>query len=267
MNRLIIDAIDDKRIAHYRALKHPNRLLRKSLFIVEGEKLAQRLVESQFEVESILLSDRYDPTGRLGIPENVPVYVVDHELVEEVIGFPFHRGVLACGRRKPFPAIREVLDGLGDSFTVVVCPVVHDPENIGQILRMSAAFGVDLVLVGPSCPDLFSRRVLRVSMGSILSQTVVQSTDLHADLQTLISRGDPEVFATVLDPDAEPLYSVQRSQRSALLFGCEGEGLSGEWLGYCNRRLTIPMKPGVDSLNVASAASILLYHFLGIGET
>jgi tRNA G18 (ribose-2'-O)-methylase SpoU len=261
VQRLIIDSLGDQRIAHYRSLKHPNRLIRKSLFIVEGEKLAGRLLKSDYEVESILLSDRYDPQGRIGIPEHIPVYIVDHELIEEMIGFPFHRGVLACGWRKPLPSLREIVATLGTSWTAVVCPVVHDPENIGQILRLSAAFGVDFVLVGPSCPDLFSRRVLRVSMGSVLSQRVIQSRDLHADLCWLREQVDFEGVATVLDDAAESLEESRRAKRTALFFGTEGEGLEDEWLGYCSRRVTIPMQAGTDSLNVASAAAIFLYHY------
>ena len=81
-----------------------------------------------------------------------------------------------------------------------------------------------------------------------------------ADLKSLQSRG-VELIATVLDESAEPLGDVTPPARTAMLFGNEAQGLSPGHIALCDRRVTIPMKLGTDSLNVAVAAGVFLYHF------
>jgi tRNA G18 (ribose-2'-O)-methylase SpoU len=100
--------------------------------------------------------------------------------------------------------------------------------------------------------------VLRVSMGAALYLPIVESHNLTTELQALAAGGF-ELVATVLDPAAEPLAGFQRRKRTAILFGSEGHGLSDEWLTLCQRRVTIPMQAGIDSLNVAVAAAVVLW--------
>ncbi|HWL73078.1 MAG TPA: RNA methyltransferase, partial [Burkholderiaceae bacterium] len=109
--------------------------------------------------------------------------------------------------------------------------------------------------------DPFSRRVLRVSMGAALRVPILQATDALAELKCLQNHWGVEAIATVLDSDAEQLQSAQAGDRLALVFGAEASGLPQEWIEACDRRVAIPMAPGTDSLNVATATGIFLYHF------
>jgi tRNA G18 (ribose-2'-O)-methylase SpoU len=135
---------------------------------------------------------------------------------------------------------------------------VQDPTNLGSIIRSTAAFGCSAIVLGPKCADPFSRRVLRVSMGAALHLPIVESRELGADLRELGAAGF-ELVAAVVDPTAEPLSAFQRGERTAILFGSEGHGLAEDWLALCHRRVTIPMQVGIDSLNVAVAAAVVLY--------
>lgn len=96
-------------------------------------------------------------------------------------------------------------------------------------------------------------------MGAALHLPIVESRDLAADLDVL-RRADFTLVATVIDPTAEPLATFQRPEKLALLLGSEGHGLGPDWLSMCDRRVTIPMQLGIDSLNVAIAAAVFLYH-------
>src|SRR5207249_4304613 len=145
-----------------------------------------------------------------------PIYVASRDVLMKTIGFHFHRGILACGRRKSAPSLDETLARLGPRATLVVCPDVQDPTNLGSIIRSTAAFGCDGLLLGPKCADPFSRRVLRVSMGAALHLPIIESTDLAADLQQL-AKASFELIAAVLDPAAEPLAAARRTSRMALL--------------------------------------------------
>jgi tRNA G18 (ribose-2'-O)-methylase SpoU len=187
--------------------------------------------------------------------------VVPSALINQLVGFKFHRGVLACGRRRSYLQIDDLHWNDADEKTVVVCVDVNDPENMGAILRNIAAFGIDLVVMTTRCADPFSRRVLRTSMGTVFKLPMVMSKSIVDDLRTLRSGQGLSFSATVLDDEAVPLETAARPARFGLLFGNEGHGLSPEVVAECDQKVMIPMRLGTDSLNVSVAAGIFLYHF------
>jgi tRNA G18 (ribose-2'-O)-methylase SpoU len=259
-----IHEADDPRIAIYRDLPRRNLTRHSRRFIAEGDKVVERLIASSYPVESILaevdLAERFAST----LPRETPVYLVPKPLLQELVGFHFHRGVLACGIRRIGPSLTELVQtALGQQIaTFVVCPDVQDPTNLGSIIRSAAAFGCAAMVLGAKCADPFSRRVLRVSMAASLDLPIVESRDLAADLRQLAA-ADFEVLATVLDSSAAPLSGFQCRERTAVMFGSEGHGLSVEWLALAHRRVTIPMAAGIDSLNVAVAAAVVLWQLCG----
>ncbi len=256
-----VASIDDPRLACYRELSKSNLTRQSGLFIAEGQKVVERLIASDFEVASLLAEPEYAERYQPRLPPEVPLYVASRELLQSTIGFKFHRGVLAAGKRKQPLACNLLLASLSHPrATLLVCPDVQDPTNLGSIVRSSAAFGAAGLVLGSHCADPFSRRVLRVSMGAALALPIVESPDLAVDL-ALLAASQFELVATVLDPAAEPLAGSQRRQRLAILLGSEGHGLGDEWLTLAHRRVTIPMQLGIDSLNVAIAAAVLLYHY------
>ena len=256
-----IQALDDPRINPYRDLPRHRLPKESGLFIAESGLLVERLLASDYEVDSLFVeADRAAEYAAL-VSESTPVFAAERALFREVIGFKFHRCVLACGRRPAQSDLQSGLSGLPQRATVVVCQAVQDPENLGGLLRNCAAFGVDAVVLGPRCADPFSRRVLRVSMGTVFKLNLVESTDLVADLSALKIEHHFQVFGTVLHPEAITLELVPRPERAALLFGNEGHGLDEVATALCEHRVTIPMRMGTDSLNVAVASGIFLYHF------
>jgi tRNA G18 (ribose-2'-O)-methylase SpoU len=245
----------------YRQLKGRTVWKQGDFFIVEGSKTVARLLESDYEVMSVLLTEPRVEEWLPRIPTTIPVYVVPHEVGVELVGFNFHVGVVACGRRRTFPRLQQHLADADQPLTLVICPKCDNPENLGAIVRNAAGFGVDAILLGPECCDPFSRRVLRVSMGTALRMTFLESRHLLRDLDWLRHTAAVELFATILDPTAERLPMVQRPRRLGLVLGNEDTGLTDEVIAACQRKVTIPMQPGVDSLNVAVASAIFLYHF------
>jgi tRNA G18 (ribose-2'-O)-methylase SpoU len=259
---LTISNPDDPRIDVYRELKIVNRQRQQECFIVEGGLLVERLLASRYPTLSILCIERFADQWTSLAPSHVPVYVVPDDWISQLVGFRFHRGVLACGARLP-PRTLGDMAGTAEIATYVVCPHVQDPENLGSILRVSAAFGVDGVLAGSQCPDYLSRRVLRVSMGSALVLPIRVSHDIAEDLRVLRDQHHSELVATVLSEHAESLEVFQRNKRLALLMGREDRGLDAQLLELCQRHVTIPMQLGTDSLNVAVAAGLFLFHLNG----
>ncbi|MDD4891084.1 MAG: RNA methyltransferase [Phycisphaerae bacterium] len=254
-----IQSLDDPRIAHYRNLKDRDLADDGDRFIAEGELVVRRLLADPLAAESVLLAEHQ--VAEIGplVPVGVPVYVAPAEVVSRVVGFKFHSGVIAVGRRPAPPSLDDVT--LPERATVVILPEVANTENLGSLLRISAAFGVDAVVLGERCCDPYYRQSVRVSMGAVFNLRLVRSRDLSADLARLRQEFGVELIAAVLDESAEPLAGATRPQRIALLFGNEAQGLPPAIAAACDRRVTIPMKLGTDSLNVAVAAGIFLYHF------
>ncbi len=261
MPRIPIDDLDDPRIAIYRSLKVTNETRRLSQFVVEGERLVERLLLSRFPVVSLLVTDRHESKLGVSIADDVPVYVVPHSLVNAIVGFPFHRGVLACAERRPWPSLEEIVAGPDRPLFLAICPKVSNPENLGALARIGDVFGIDAILIGPECPDPFSRRVLRVSMGAVLRLPVSVQDCLIDVADRLAGTGGVELFAAVADPVAESFEDVARPRRLGLVLGDEHQGIDPEWLDRCARAVTIPMRPGASSLNVAVAAGILIHHW------
>jgi len=257
----VIESLDDPRLDPYRNLKSTNLTRWSNQFIAEGLLVVERLLASQFEVVSVVATSKTERQVVGIIPKDRPLYLLDHTLAEQLVGYTFHTGVLACGVRRPSPPLEAVLSRGEKRSLIAVCPNVNDPENIGAIIRLSAGFGLSGVLLGPECADPFSRRVLRVSMGTAFTMPIRETRDLQSDLQRLRDEHHVELAAAILDPSAEPLENARRPERMAILFGNEKHGLDKKWIELCHRKLTIPMAPGADSLNVAVAAGIFFHYF------
>jgi len=258
-----IQDLSDERLEPYMGLKDRELARKGDRFIAEGEQVVRRLLASSYETESVLVAERRLERMRSAVGEEMPVYVVPDSLIHGVVGYRFHSGVMAVGKRKASPTLSEVLSTLSveDASTLVVCPETNNTENLGLMIRIAAGLGASAMLLGELCCDPFYRQAIRVSMGSVFSLPIVQARDIRKDLVELKREWQFELIATVLDVEAEAIESAGRSRRMALLFGGEAQGLSDEMISLCDRRVTIPMKRGTDSLNVAVAAGIFLYHF------
>jgi tRNA G18 (ribose-2'-O)-methylase SpoU len=263
-----IDSLADPRLAPYRNLKDRDLAREGGRFLAEGEHVVRRLLESGVATESVLLAERRAAEIAPIVPDEAAVYVVPDPLVKEIIGFAFHSGVIAVGVRPPSPAVDDVMTravargGADGRITLVVCPEIANAENLGALMRIAAAFGVDAMVLGERSCDPYFRQAVRVSMGAVFRLPIVRSDDLMRDLARLRGRWGVELAATVVGGDrAEPLATATRGPRLGLLFGNEAQGLSPEQVAACDRRVAIPMHLGTDSLNVAISAAVFLYHF------
>ena len=220
------------------------------------------MIASNLEVESVLMANRRAAEIAPIVPPHVPAYVVPDELVEQIIGFQFHSGVLAVGVRPQRKTLDDVLPRDAKSIRLVICPETANTENLGGMIRIAAAFGVDAMILGERSCDPFFRQSVRISMGTVFRLPIIQSQDILHDLDRLRREWNVELFATVLDdPESQPLSNTESGTRWALLFGNEAQGLPHPIVDCCDRRITIPMKLGTDSLNVMVAAGIFLHQF------
>jgi len=236
----------------------------KGLYIAESTSVIHRAVEAGHRPRSFLMAQRWlddmsDLLADVGAfePDGVPVYVAPADLLRHITGFHLHRGALAAMHRPP---AREVADVVSGARRVVVLEDIVDHTNVGAIFRSVAALGADAVLVTPRCADPLYRRSVRVSMGTVLQVPWTRLAAWPGDLDLLREAGF-EVAALALTDDAVPLDEYARSapERVALVLGTEGDGLSPVALAEADVRVRIPMRGGVDSLNVAAASAVALW--------
>jgi tRNA G18 (ribose-2'-O)-methylase SpoU len=258
MPLLKIQSLDDPSLAPYRSLKDKELAQDGNRFIAEGENVVRRLLASATPAESVLVAERKAAIIAPLAPEQIPVFVAPDSLIEKIIGFEFHSGVLACGIRPVPMPLGALIPPPPKPALFVVCQRITNTENLGSLIRVSAAFGADAMILGEQCCDPYFRQSVRVCMGTIFSLPIRQSSDLLRDLDELKIAG-VERFATVLSANAEPLSSIAHVGRAAIALGNEADGLDEVTIAHCDRRVTIPMKRGTDSLNVAVAAAVFLY--------
>jgi tRNA G18 (ribose-2'-O)-methylase SpoU len=262
MPEYLIESLDDPRLDCYRDLKHAHARDR-DVFIAEGDKLVLRLFDSPCRAESILCTKPARERLADRIPDGVAVYVTTTSVIARLVGFQFHRGVLAVGVPPAERTLQSILESEmtpGGQSLVAICPEIRDPANLGSIIRSAAAFGATCVIAGRAGTAPFSRRVLRTSMGAVLHVPIVQTDYWDCVIETL-HRHDFETVATVLDASAETLLDAARPPRVAVLFGNEDSGLSVDLTSLCRRRVQVPMANQSISLNVSVAAGVVLHHF------
>jgi tRNA G18 (ribose-2'-O)-methylase SpoU len=252
---------DDPRLADYRDLRDVE--LRKhleaehGLFLAEGEKVVRRAVESGFAPRSFLMAPRWlDGLADVLDSSDAPCFVMSEALAEQVTGFHVHRGALASLARRPLPSVDEVLAG---ARTVVVLEDIVDHTNVGAAFRSAAALGIDAVLLAPRCADPLYRRAVKVAMGAVFTVPYAR-LESWCDAMPQLSRAGFTTVALTLAEDATAIEdAVDGLDRVALVLGSEGHGLSPRWETTADRRAVIPMRPGIDSLNVAAASAVACY--------
>ncbi|HEY3529103.1 MAG TPA: RNA methyltransferase [Nocardioides sp.] len=251
----------DPRLADYRDLRdvqlRTHLEAEHGLFLAEGEKVVRRAVEAGHTPRSFLMAPRWlEGLADVLATTTTPCYVVSEAMAEQVTGFHVHRGALASLERRPLPTLDEVVDG---ARTLLVLEDVVDHTNVGAIFRCGAAFGFDAVLLAPRCADPLYRRSIKVGMGAVFATPWTRLPEWYDALPSLDARGFTTVALTLAE-GARPIEkAVSGLDRVALVLGSEGHGLSPRWERTAARRAVIPMREGIDSLNVAAAAAVACY--------
>lgn len=258
-----IESDADERLSDFRNIPDPDLLVRRGLFVAEGRLVVERLLASGLETRALLVTE----TALVSISEAVgkggfPIYVVPQVVMNRVAGFNFHRGCLAIGVRPPARDWREIVAEAARRGTprLVVLERVGNMDNVGAIFRNAAAFGADGVLLQADCADPLYRKAIRTSMAASL--TIPYATAPWPEALCELSQSGWSTIAMTPAHDAPFLKDVADSVASspiAIVLGHEGDGLTDEAGRACTHRARIAMAAGVDSVNVATAASIALY--------
>ena len=261
MSTTVVERADDPRLDDYRALNDQafrRRYEGDELFIVEGYVAIDRLIESGHQIRSVLLApsrvERFAANASTLAGHGIAVYEVGRDVIADVVGFDLHRGVLACARRRPLARVDELMEG---ARRLAVLEGLNDNENLGAIARAAKAFGIDGLLLDPTCTDPYSRRTVRVSMGEVLTLPISRAEpDRWPEVLGDLRATGFEVWAMTPAASADGLWGMEIPDRVAVLLGAEGPGLTRRALAVADRQVRIPISAEVDSLNVGQAAAV-----------
>lgn len=234
------------------------------LFIVEGKvPLTTLLTQSRFDVHALFLCEtRLKPLTNLlaQVGPGVPIYIAPQDLMDEIAGFPIHRGVLACAKKGEGLAL-ETFEGAN---TLLMLNQISNHDNVGAAFRNAAAFGADGVILDAGSCDPLYRKSIRVSSGASLWLPYHHAGDGLDQMEALRKAGF-EIWAMTPRADAAPLQSLTPPKKLAILLGAEGPGLPDHLINAATP-VQIPMKTGFDSVNVATAGAIALSHVFNSRE-
>jgi tRNA G18 (ribose-2'-O)-methylase SpoU len=236
------------------------------IFIAESPTVIEVAMQGGCEPISLLTDERLIKSGGVAAIldkcGDIPIYTASRDLLTEMTGFELTRGALCAMKRPALPSLEEVLSG---AKRVAVLEEVTDSTNIGAIFRSAAALGIDAVLVTPTCCDPLCRRAVRVSMGTVFLVPWTRIGENKADwpeigIDKLQSLGFKTCAMALTDNSVSiDDATLKHEEKLAIILGTEGTGLKQNTIDKSDYTVKIPMKHGVDSLNVAAAAAIAFW--------
>jgi tRNA G18 (ribose-2'-O)-methylase SpoU len=259
---LAIDDPDDPRLADYRQVRERDLVGRGGGFIAEGVVVLEKLIVSgRHPLRSVLVAEKRVAALQpllASLPDSVEVYAAGQAVMDAVVGFPIHRGVLAAGTRAE-PGLDAVLAALPERALVVGLCGIANHDNMGGLFRNAAAFGADAVLLDDDCCDPLYRKAIRVSVGAALTVPFARAGSAN-DMTARLAAVSFAVAA--LSPGGEvDLSQLTPAPRQAVLFGAEGPGLPDAVFEQA-QSVRIEMAGGFDSLNVATTSGIVLHQMV-----
>lgn len=260
-----VASLDQPALEPYRTLRRPLDHQRRGIFIAEGEKVVQRLLESDLHVQSMLLTPEWFEVYKTRIDhrkERIEVFIARKELLEQIVGFTLHQGIMAVAEIPKPVTFDEVLASAKRPYLLAAVDGLTNSENLGVLVRNCAGFGVQALIVGETSSSPYLRRAVRNSMGTVFRLPVVPVENLAGTLRHLKVSHGIRSYAAHPHSERTTLFEADFTADCCIVFGSEGEGISSGVLAACDGQVAIPMHNGVDSLNVASASAVFFYEVL-----
>lgn len=267
-----IDTLDHPGLEPFRTLRRPVEHWEQGIFVAEGEKVVARLLESRLTLRKLLLSPDWFDRHRGAIERNVhslQVYIGEKKLLETIVGHSLHQSIMAVADVPTPWTMHDLSTHLAAQqranirSRIVMVDGITNAENMGVIVRNCVCFGADALIVLPTSCDPYLRRSVRNSMGNIFRLPIIywnESIPLERNIAELKAFG-VTIYGAHPHPNSTDIRTLHPSDRSCIVFGAEGNGISPPLLGHCDAFFTVPMQEGVDSLNVASASAVVLWEF------
>jgi TrmH family RNA methyltransferase len=229
------------------------------LFAAEGIKLLREILYENIKITDIYhtksaavkFSEELEKADMSG----ANIYEVSDEVYDKLSEEKNPEGIFTSAKKFPVYPHAAQTPGKGG---FVILDSIQNPLNIGAIIRAAAALGVERILLGEGCADIFGRKTIRAAMGALFKVNICVCSDICKELGQLKKSGS-RIFASALGAESTDIRNIKFSPDDCIVIGNEGSGISEKVLNVCDKKIIIPMQQNTESLNAASAASILIW--------
>lgn len=259
-----VNDIECPELAPYRSMRKMTDHRRQGLFVAEGHKVVTRLLETDFCIRSLLLTQEWFDTLKAKLEHRrgaIDVFITDKNGIEKLTGFGCFQAIKAVANVPASPDLDLLCHSAVSPKFFVAIDGLTSAENVGALVRNAVGFGAQAIIVGQNSCSPYIRRAVHASMGTVFKIPVVHSSDLTQTLDFLRKR-KVRLVAAHPHTDEVSLHQTNFNQDVCVILGSEGDGLCEDILALCDDQVLIPMAHDTDSLNVASAASVFFYEVM-----
>lgn len=228
-------------------------------YLIEGTHLVLEAIKEKAPIIQWMMTENYydDNLETIKLIENISTITFISEVVsKELSATPSPQGVFAIVKM----GSSEEFNWEGSRYLLI--DQVQDPGNLGTIIRTADAAAIDGIIIGSGSVDIYNDKVIRSTQGSIWHLPIIEM-DLVQAIEKLQSN-QVNVYATVLHKEAKAYTEIQEIEKLALIVGNEGQGVQEKLQDLADEYTYIPMPGKAESLNVAAATAILLFHFINV---
>lgn len=245
--------LSKNQLKYYASLLNKKYRQKEHKFIAEGKRLIEEGLNSNFELEVILLSSEFARKEEVYYNrylKNYPVETVSNSDFQKLSDTKNPQGIAAVfhmhSNSRDISKNKTLIIGLED---------ISEPGNLGTILRNCDWFGFTDVILSPNCAEIYNPKTLRASMGAIFHLNILLSENFYEKLQDFVSQGRKLFIA---DMEGKSIYDIHIDKNSVIIFSNEAAGPTAKLKRLSSASLTIPKFGMVESLNVASSSAVIL---------
>lgn len=258
----VIASMQNAKIKLAASLKQKKYRDETGMFLAEGLRLCEEAVKSDVDLafcvyrKAEAADDRMKTLLESLEERQCPIYQVSKQIYDKISDTKEPQGILLVLHQFSF-SLEDLRMQNGAPFLVVL-DGLQDPGNLGTIVRSADAAGCTGIVLMKNTVDLFSSKVVRATMGSAFHLPIVENMDVEA-LAAFLTAHHIQLFVTALDAQAKSYFAVDFTESVAVVFGNEGNGVNEAFLTKCDEKILIPMHGKAESLNVSTAAAVVIY--------
>lgn len=233
-------------------------------FAFEGRKLFEEALKCNVPLESVLYTEEAGKDKRIckllsDCGENTELIEVSGEVYEKISFEKSPEGIFCVSKTlDKSHNLYIIYNSSNSDEQIIILDGIRDPGNLGTIIRTASAFGIDTIILSEDCADLYNSKTARAAMGALFRTHTVRVKDLVETIKELKNSGYT-VCGAALDETSELLTNIEINRKTAFIIGNEASGIRSEVLEAADKKVIIPMETGTESLNAASAASVIMW--------
>jgi TrmH family RNA methyltransferase len=255
---VLITSTQNPKIKSLLLLEKPRERKKQSVFVVEGKKEVMYAVEAGYSIENIFFCEEIVSAQELiELKLNDRFLIpVSREVFDKIAVRESSGGMIAIARQKTHH-LEDIK--LKKNPLLLILEAVEKPGNLGAILRTADAAGVDAVIICDPQTDFYNPNVIRSSVGCVFTKQIASATS--EETIHWLKKNNIHIFCTYLKA-SKPYYETDFTGPSAIIMGTEATGLSDHWVKNATSNIIIPMQGVIDSMNVSTAAAVVIYEAL-----